>query len=753
MSNEQVAQIAEDPRPTEELGGNNGANGPVGYDPTTSVEHDDSPEALAELLDAEAQVDQTIEAVGVPALSWGDDADQPDFAHTHTKSIEGLEIKSHFEFNWNVFELLLSANHFKPRGKNGLVVFGLRGGKLIGSDIQDDVDAVKIEDTRPDHTNFQCTLGIINTNTKSISAYKGSTVPNRAWMRNYYKLMNGIQPHKKTRSNLLPTGCYIYRVNAHGGGRINPALRMTNPDNLSADATCTVLRTHADLIYSHDDFWDVSTPFDNIHCAYSDHEFSSAGCQTIKGANGSGAWGEFQKVIGSLGWDARIDYVLLTGREASIASAILAAGRHDDASLIQAALGRLRVGSEGETVTALQKKLGFKGSAYFGPQTKKRLIEAEVVNGLNSDGVYSLEDDAATGWGVFSAPSPPTEIMVTGTAVDNSGVTTATDATISLTKEKFDRFAPRARSDYRDSILEHGHTILGDYLIDATPQRLANFLAQVSHESGGFTHRVESLNYTDAARIRDTWPSRFRTVESAKPFVRNEIDLANKVYGDRMGNIREGDGFRFRGRGLIQLTGRENYEKYGERLQVDLIRNPDLAAQSEIALRIAAQFWENQKLPGERPMNALADDDKLRAITYRINGGFTNFEHRKQELSRAKRIWGNQGSSTGALRIVERGDFSDDVRHLQLSLVTIGRLQGQADGKFGLSTYKALFRFKNEMGLDGEGFADQRTFDALIEAEKIEAFPIEDAEPLPTIGDDPEPVRIGVARAEEDVPV
>ncbi|MEL6103950.1 MAG: hypothetical protein AAFR68_21900, partial [Pseudomonadota bacterium] len=684
--------LSEDTGPSNALAGD-AAVADMSDDPTSLPEHDDSPEALRELLEAEAEADLSIE-VDLPKVSWGADQSQPDFAHSHTLAAKSVNPLPQFEFDWRIFDLLNEANHFRPRGKNGLVAFGLRGGRLVGADKQENVDSVQIEDVRPDHEGFQCTIGIFDTNTKKLRAYTSSTVPNKNWMQNYYKLKNGIRPHKSTRSNLLPTGCYIYRVNAHGGGRIKPALRMTDPDNLTADATCTVLRTHHDLTYSHDDFWDRSQPYDNIHCAYSNSSFSSAGCQTIKGPDGQGAWGAFQDVIGGLGWNARIDYVLLTGREAAIAAAILADGRESDAALVQAALGRLRVGSEGEIVTALQKKLGFNGSAYFGPSTKKRLVEAEAARGLVSDGIYAPADDLATGWGVFpktsasgvdmagasgggapvtaetdirlsatsgssarvkdnepsnavtyvsasesevmqvdataslvlggtdvplkiaamveGIPARLVDIEVTVAAVprpeapDATGApaapTAPTDAEApKLTADSFDAFAPRARADYREAILEKGHAILGRHGIDANARRLAHFLAQVSHESGGFFHRVESLNYTSAARIQRTWPSRFPTVESAEPFVRNELDLAEKVYGGRMGNDQPGDGFKYRGRGLIQLTGRKTYQDYADRLGVDLVGQPDLAFAPETALRIAAEYWAQRRLRGERP--------------------------------------------------------------------------------------------------------------------------------------------------------
>lgn len=831
----EILDLSEDTGPSNALAGD-ASDADMSVDPTSLAEHDDSPEALQELLEAEAEADLSIE-VDLPKVSWGADQSQPDFAHSHTSAAASVDLSRQFDFDWRVFDLIVKANHYRPRGKNGLVAFGLRGGKLLGVDTQENVESVQIEDVRPDHEGFQCTIGIFDTNTKKLRAYAGSTVPNKKWMQNYYKLKNGIRPHKSTRSNLLPTGCYIYRVNAHGGGRIKPALRMTDPDNLTADATCTVLRTHHDLTYSHDDFWDRSQPYDNIHCAYSNSSFSSAGCQTIKGPDGQGAWGAFQVVIDGLGWNARIDYVLLTGREAAIAAAILAAARESDTALVQEALGRLRVGSEGEIVTALQKKLGFNGSAYFGPSTKKRLVEAEAARGLVSDGIFAPADDLATGWGVFPETSA-SEVDVTGAPVtaetdirvsamsgssarvkDNGSSNTVTfvsasesevmevDATASLTlggtdvplkiaakvegfparlvdieltvaavprpeapdaagapttpialtdaeapkltADSFDAFVPRARADYRGAILKKGHAILGRHGIDANARRLAHFLAQISHESGGFFHRVESLNYTSAARIQQMWPSRFPTVQSAEPFVRNERDLAEKVYGGRMGNDRPGDGFKYRGRGLIQLTGRKTYHEYADRLGVDLVGQPDLAFAPETALRVAAEYWAQRRLRGERSMNALADDDKLRALTYRINGGFTNFEHREAEVAKAKSIWGD--AALVATGFVDRGDFSDAVRHLQLSLVSLGLLRGTVDGKFGFNTYKALFRFKSEAGLEGEGYADKATFDALNDPDFTETVSVEEAGDVPVIGDEPEPMRNGVSLGDEDL--
>lgn len=819
MTDPNTLKLIEDPAPTDALG-------PIGtpmeegqtIDPTTAPEHDDSPEALNALLEAEAQADISTEAT-LPTVTWARDLDQPDYGHSHTPQVADLGVTSEFELTADVLDLLIRANHFKPRGTNGLVAFGLRGGQLLGGDIQEGQTSVKVKDTRPDHAAFQCTLGIYDTTARTLRAYTGSTVPNKDWMRNYYKKKHGIQPHKSTDTNLLPTGCYIYRVNSHRGDSIKPALRMTNPDNLSADAECTVLRTHHDLSYSNDDFWDNTTPYDNIHCAYSNGSFSSAGCQTIKGKNHEGAWGAFQAVIGALGWNARIDYILLTGREAAIAAAIIRTGRADDAALVDATLGRLRVGSEGDAVTRLQRKLGFRGSAYFGPLTKERLVATENAKGLPSDGIYSPSDDLTTGWSVFetAVPTPEASLQLSGEPTGNvivdeisagssvsfqstdgaSRMQLSTTATLDvagasvplaisaqidgipagvaitlqvtamtahaapavtpdmqlfaepapalLTDATFDAFAPRAKPGYRDAILANGDAVLGPLGIDATPLRLVHFLAQIGHESGGFTHSVESLNYSTAARIHAVWPSRFRTVADAEPFVHNEQALANTVYSGRLGNTAPDDGFRYRGRGLIQLTGKANYQEFADRLSVDLVGTPDLAFDPLTALRIAASYWANRKLRGERTINDLADDDKLRAITYRINGGFTNFADRESELAKAKSIWQVTDAAPIQSQIVDRGDFSDGVRRLQLSLVTLGLLNGTVDGKFGHRTYEALFGFKTRAGLPGAGYADKATFDALSAAETSESVAVEGVSAIPNIANEPEPIRNGIS--------
>lgn len=165
-----------------------------------------------------------------------------------------------------------------------------------------------------------------------------------------------------------------------------------------------------------------------------------------------------------------------------------------------------------------------------------------------------------------------------------------------------------------------------------TPLRQAHFLAQLLHESAGFRVLEENLNYS-AAGLMKTWPSRFDAA-TAQAYQRQPQRIANRAYADRNGNGPEasGDGWRYRGRGLIQLTGRTNYRKAGQDLGIALVEQPELAADPKHAALIAAWFWQSAKL------NPLADTDQLEAITRRINGGLNGLDDRRKYLTQCKRV-------------------------------------------------------------------------------------------------------------------
>ena len=206
---------------------------------------------------------------------------------------------------------------------------------------------------------------------------------------------------------------------------------------------------------------------------------------------------------------------------------------------------------------------------------------------------------------------------------------------LSVTTAKLKRLAPNARNSIIDPLNTTADAILSGFAINKNARRITNFFAQTAHESGGFRVLKENLNYS-ARRLREVWPSRFPSNAIANRYARNPEKIANKVYADRIGNGPEssGDGWRFRGRGIIQLTGRANYEKYGPLAAVDIIADPDKALEPATALKLASAFWDSKNL------NALADQNQIKAITRRINGGLHGLEDRRAYLNRARAIWG-----------------------------------------------------------------------------------------------------------------
>lgn len=191
------------------------------------------------------------------------------------------------------------------------------------------------------------------------------------------------------------------------------------------------------------------------------------------------------------------------------------------------------------------------------------------------------------------------------------------------------RLWPNAPNKLVEAVASQSPQVFARYRID-TPLRVAHFMAQISHESSGGYIAEESTNYTTPQRIVAVWPRRF-TVETAQAYVRRPRDLANKVYNGRMGN-RTGtdDGYAYRGRGLLQLTGRDAYRIAGERLGLDLVREPRLAIDTCHALEIAA--FEFTYLKCIEP----ADRDDVVGVTRRVNGGTTNLADRKRWLAKWK---------------------------------------------------------------------------------------------------------------------
>jgi len=187
---------------------------------------------------------------------------------------------------------------------------------------------------------------------------------------------------------------------------------------------------------------------------------------------------------------------------------------------------------------------------------------------------------------------------------------------------------------YLDHWTEALNKILPDYGID-TPQRVAAFIAQAAHESGNFTALHENLNYR-AITLRKVFPKYFPTDEMAAQYAQKPERIANRVYANRMGNGPEesGDGFRYCGRGLIQLTGQQNYQNFADSIETPLEQIPDFLQTFEGAVQSACWFWENNNL------NQYADTDDILTMTKRINGGTIGLEDRMRHYEHAKHVFG-----------------------------------------------------------------------------------------------------------------
>jgi putative chitinase len=169
-----------------------------------------------------------------------------------------------------------------------------------------------------------------------------------------------------------------------------------------------------------------------------------------------------------------------------------------------------------------------------------------------------------------------------------------------------------------------------------TPLREAAFLSQLAHESRELTRFVENLNYS-AERLMKVWPRRFPNISVAQKYAHKPELLANYVYSNRMGNgpASSGDGWRYRGRGPIMITGEEMYLKAGRGIGVDLIAQPELLEQAEVGLRAAGWFWRDEK-----KLNPFADRQEFLTITKLINGGLNGLEDRQRYYSIAKKVLG-----------------------------------------------------------------------------------------------------------------
>ena len=200
--------------------------------------------------------------------------------------------------------------------------------------------------------------------------------------------------------------------------------------------------------------------------------------------------------------------------------------------------------------------------------------------------------------------------------------------TFDFTEDKFAQLISHNTAEWYQALINN----LPLYEIN-TPERVAAFIAQCAHESGGFKRLKENLNYKWES-LRRVFPKYFPTDDVAQEYAHKPEQIANRIYGSRMGNGDEssGDGFRYCGRGLIQLTGRNNYTKFAESIGMAVEEVPQLLETYDGAVKSACWFWSSNNL------NQWADAGDILTMTKRINGGTIGLEDRIKHYNHAMEV-------------------------------------------------------------------------------------------------------------------
>ena len=283
-----------------------------------------------------------------------------------------------------------------------------------------------------------------------------------------------------------------------------------------------------------------------------------------------------------------------------------------------------------------------------------------------------------------------------------------------FTKEHLQEIISADADDWYDALVD----ILPKYGI-TTERRVAHFLSQCAHESGGFKRLEENLNYS-AKALRAVFGRYFGNPpkRDADEYHRQPEMIANYVYMDefrkyKMGNTEEGDGWRFRGRGLKQLTGRENYTRFGDSVGMSAEEAAEYVATPAGAVESACWYWDSRNL------NAIADGDDVKAMTKKINGGTIGLEDRQNRYVHALKVLGMEAEALSSdeddvediiddIGVLRKGSRGDGVKLMQEAL-GIG-----ADGVFGPGTERALKEWQAANGLVADGIAGPATFEELF---------------------------------------
>lgn len=275
-----------------------------------------------------------------------------------------------------------------------------------------------------------------------------------------------------------------------------------------------------------------------------------------------------------------------------------------------------------------------------------------------------------------------------------------------VTKAELKAFLPNAKTALVDAVV--GEWQLAEQAGIVTPRRIRLFLSSIATETGGLRAIVESLTYTSASRIRKTWPSRFKSDAAARPYVRQAKKLAIKVYGGRMGNAAypSDDGWRFRGGGMMQTTGRAGYRSLG------FEDNPEtLQSNPKVAFQTAVREW------AKRGCNELADRYDVVGVRRAINGGTNGLDHMRAHLANAERVWPDEVDAQGVTE-------AETVKAVQERLKALGYTEvGAADGKIGRYTRTAILAFRSDNGLPLATIIDAEFLRALQRAPSRQVDP------------------------------
>jgi putative chitinase len=274
----------------------------------------------------------------------------------------------------------------------------------------------------------------------------------------------------------------------------------------------------------------------------------------------------------------------------------------------------LRRGDEGPLVTKLQEKLGVDAIGKFGPKTEAALIAWQINNGLTADGIAGPFTLSKLGIEALPQTAPVAAPVAAPVVIPNNS---------GFKLDKLKGHIPDAViAQIPDTAARFGIT---------NNLRLAHFLSQCGHESGGWKAVRENLNYS-AKGLMGIFKKYFPNASLANAYQRQPEKIANRVYASRMGNGPEGsgDGYKFRGRGYIQLTGKENYTRFNSTVPEDIIGNPDLVA-TKYPLASAAFFFNSNKLWAICDKGA--DSATVTAVTKRVNGGTIGLADRQKHFN------------------------------------------------------------------------------------------------------------------------